>query len=176
MNFRNKNAEQLVKAMQAASDEFEERNKNAIFRSILFGLAEAFPEDRHKIFKTFGKREIKQVNQGGAKITRKADEPVTKKTGSGCDGCGSSTVLEAVAPDPTVRTGGKRRATSQVDLSEFESIEDILDRFESRPAAIIAFAQTQGISIPASVTRARTAAKYILAKAEDIRAHNEEEE
>lgn len=171
MKLTNKNAEKLVKALQDAAPEFDNRNKNRIFRSILFGIAEAFPEDKHKIFAEFKSSKAKAIPTGGAKITRKSDEIVQKKTGSGCEGCGSGETRQVAASDPTVTPGKKQ--PQETDISKFTTTEAVLDAFKGRASAIIAFGQSIGVPIPASVTRAKTAAKYIVAEAKE---QNQEEE
>ena len=47
-------------------------------------------------------------------------------------------------------------------VEAFNSIESVLERFESNALAIIAYAQANSIFIPPSVKKAETAAKYVF--------------
>lgn len=169
MNFQNQNLKEIIKAVNNARADFEHRRKGRILRGILFGLGEVYPEDKRKIFALFqeGKTQKPEIQTGGAKITRKKDEtPATKKVGD-CDGCGGTTLV------PTTEQKKKRDKVEpepqeyDIDITSLTSVEDVLDRFEGRASAILAFAQAAGVEIPANVKKAKTAANYIVTEAKN---------
>ena len=120
-------------------------------------FAEIYTEDRKLIHSFFTKkkkhkdrdRTLPIVHQGGPKRT------VNKE--SNCEGCpevavGTST--KVIIEDPKIKLDKAVQA--------FASIDQVLERFESNTFAIRAFAQTQQITIPSSVSKPETAAKYIV--------------
>lgn len=173
-NFNNPIAEGIMEIMVASMAEFEARGKGAHYKSIVLTVAAVFPEDRAKIYAAVGATPPKKKESGGAIIHRKKKTegiPVFVDTG-GCDNCPQSashavaTGSMAVVPEAEKKvikgTAGHAEADKIEEGTTFKTVEEVLDTFQNSTAAIRAWAQTQDITIPASVTKAATAARYVV--------------
>lgn len=181
MNFTNENLKAIIQAVNDARHDFEHRRKGRILRGILFGLGEVYPEDKRKIFALFQERGTQkpEVQTGGAKITRKKDEGATTKKVGDCDGCGGAKKVTTTPEKKTKESVTPEQQDYDIDITSLTSVEDVLDRFEGRASAILAFAQAAGVEIPANVKKAKTAANYIVTEAKNRTAGqnpNDEEE
>lgn len=164
IKFQDPEAERIFQALMAALGTFERKNKGQVFRSMMFGLADVYKSDRHKIMSVFqGTRAIREQKKTGARLAPKGK---AKQVKQGCDGCGENSVSSAdFAGKKVLRVGSKNGAQDksiQHQDSEFASIPDILDRFESNSNAMIAFCQAKGIALPNGVKKADTIAKYMF--------------
>lgn len=169
MKFKNQTAAAIFEAIKKEMAAFEQRKAGAQFRAMLFTLADVFPEDRHKIYSHFKSENRQKVKTGGAKITRKKHEKRTKKRTGGCDGCPDNTYSGYQPAANRVVKPGKEKNTTK-PAKQFGTTAEILDAFEGKATAIMAYAQTIGKPLPTNITRAETAAKHLLDKI------NEEEE
>lgn len=178
---------QLMETMVAILPEFEARNAGAHWKAMVLQSVQVFPEDRAKVYACLGGKRKEAEKGGGAKITRgaKTGAAQLQKASGGCDNC------PGVASNPAHPVGKHNPGTDSKEIARrntpveplrpagqegtttFESIEDVMDAFSGSAAAILAWAQTQGIQIPASVSTAKTAAKYVFNHQQQ---QNEEEE
>jgi len=161
--FVNPEVEQILQPLIANATSFTSRRKGAQLKAIIWTLSEVFQEDRYKIRKIFSPdTQAEKQEHKPPKVSKNLNGPQIEP----CDGCPGSAgfitnqerkmVAEKKAPAST-----KKEKT--IDLSKpFTSIEDIVDRFQGNPNAMLAFCNHQDIDIPAQVKAAKTIAKYML--------------
>jgi len=177
MSFQSQDVQEIMNALQPAMQEFVRRNQGNVYKSIVLSMAAVFPEDREKLMLTVGAKN-KISKRTGAKFAKK-NRIVISGTDAGCDGCGDS---KYVASSPTnqgniTTTIDSNKASKTVNEKQipFESVEDILERFEGNATALSAFCQARDITIPGNVKKARTIAT-IMMKHYDGLDNSEEEE
>jgi len=163
ITFVNENAEKWYHFLNDQIDLFIELRKGAVFRGIVFNIADTFPEDKFKLRSlVVQKEEIK--GGGGAKITRASDQNLNSLQPP-CEGCpGSAGYTNVGGQVVAQKNASTKKATSTIDpeLNPFESEEDIMDRFQGKANAMIAFCQTKDIELHPSIKKASTIAKYIM--------------
>ena len=123
-------------------DVFEARKKGYCLRAIMMALAEAFPEDKQALFERFGSATERKPKERPQMKRVANDEPVfvQNKEASrtvGGDGGGS------VGGCKDCPGGGE--VNHEAAKGIFDSVEDILARFEGSVSAMIAFCQSAGI-------------------------------
>lgn len=127
-------------------DVFEARKKGYCLRAIMMALAEAFPEDKQALFERFGSATERKPKERPQMKRVANDEPVFVQNeeasrtvgGDGGDGGGS---VGGCKDCP----GGAGEVNHHEAKGFFDSIEDILARFEGSVSAMIAFCQSAGI-------------------------------
>lgn len=156
MNFKNKAAEEIILAITSNIGEFELKRKGAVAKNMILAIAGVFPEDRTTIFSFFSSKDLQQPAQGGANITR--NEKIKTNSLPPCDGCPGSAKAVAAKSTP------KRLEPKTVNTATrpFMDVADVVERFSGSIGAMMAFAQTKGVSIPSNVKKPETIARYIF--------------
>lgn len=119
---------------------FEERKKGYCLRAIMMALAEAFPEDKQALFERFGSATERKPKERPQMKRVANNEPVFMPNeevsltvgGDSVGGCKDC-------------PGGSGEVNHDAAKGIFDSIEDILARFEGSISAMIAFCQSAGI-------------------------------
>lgn len=179
--FKNEFVADFVKMMDDNKDEFTKRKKGQNWKSILFALCDAFPEDRSKVFERFTPRSrTAKIPSGGAKITRYSGQPI--QTVVPCDDCpgGKIEIQPQGASVRVIRTGGEettlpeapeivvennnitsKAAQPEEESLSFDSVEEVLAYFNSDPDDMRAYAKHNNIPVGRS-TKPETLANRIL--------------
>ena len=151
--FKNEALKTILLALAEELPTFEIRKKGSAFKGIFLALAETYPEDRAVIYGLLSPSERRRKKREGP-LPRVYHGGKTRTTtnDSNCEGC----------PDAVSGTGDRKTTNPTIGAEAFTDVDAVLDRFEDNALAIMAYAQTQGIVIPPSVSKADTAAKYIV--------------
>lgn len=189
----NDNARALIEALVDAAQDFEDRRKGAYFRGIVIGIAQTYPEDNAAIqgvFRELSKRSAKKEvdNEPRAKLSKGGGG---RNTGEDCDGCpgNSKQVTHArnlsamknlkmeaklrkgkSAKPPTEGSKESSGANASNASENPDPVQALLEKFGGNANVLKSYAQREDITIPASVKKPETIAKYIvegLAKKEE---------
>ena len=181
--FINPEAQEITLFLESKLEVFERRKAGRYYRGMILAVAEMFKDDRDNILQSLKPKHQKQEPKEKRKLPKvtsfKHEPEAHLKKHQPCDSCPgganfvSSNDMEAVHRLNKQRKEQKDSAAMfDLEKNPFESIPDILARFQSNGDAMKNFCNFQGITLPASTSKPETIAKYILAHYEP----DEEEE
>ena len=178
LQFNNKGAAAIIGTMVDEIQTWVDRKKGAEWKAVVMTVAFNYPEDRAKIYDLLGAKTKERPTGGGAKITRKGGRKGYSVSSAPCDGCPQSNAAYSDTDYETKVQPMKRKAAPPAEpivqegedpqTKVFNSITEVVDAFQGSAAAIISWAQAKDIQIPPNVSRAETAAKYVMKHYEEL--------
>lgn len=172
--FINPEAQEITLFMESKLEVFEKRKGARYYRGMIMAIAEMFKDDRENIMQSLKPKHKKQQPKEKRKlpnVTSFKDNPEAHLVrNQPCDSCpGGANFVSSNEIEAIHRLNKQRKiqkdsaAMFDLEKNPFESVEDIVSRFESNGPAMKNFCSFQGITLPASTSKPETIAKYILA-------------
>lgn len=179
-DFKNAACKQMALLMASQMDYADLNKKGDWWNSIWNALGELYPSDRGLLVMIYSSREELQkavikkpkLHHGGKRPDNKTIKNQRSYGDDDCDGCGDDGIQVITSSGQKVAPGTRTKVLQRKTIS-FESVEDVLERFENNPIAMKAFATANGITLHVNASKPETIAKSIhqhfvdLAEAED---------